>query len=75
MLLKGNLPPEITSYDNILPRSYLIYIFELELVLFASSLILGDPFMMLPPAPKVCFSWGTNFVGKIYRGIALNGGD
>ena len=30
--------------------------------------------MMLPPAPKVCFSWGTNFVGKIYRGIVLHGG-
>ena len=23
---------------------------------------------------KKCFSWGTNFMGKIFRGIDLNGG-
>ena len=29
--------------------------------------------MMSPPPPKVCFSWGKNFAGKIYRGIVLHG--
>ena len=73
MLLKGNLPPKINSYDNILPRSYLLYIFEFQLVLLAFSLILGDTFMV-SPHPQVYFSWRTNLVGKIYRGIVLNGG-
>ena len=49
MLLKGNLPPKINSYGNILSRNYLSYIFEFQLVPFAFSLILGDPFMVSPP--------------------------
>ena len=47
MPLKGNLPPKM--YD-ILPRNYLSYIFELQLVLLAFSLILGDAFMVSPPS-------------------------
>ena len=74
MLLKGNLPPKINSYGNILPRSYLLYIFEFQIVLFAFSLILGDPFMVPSPTAKVCFSWEANFVGKIYSGIVLHNG-
>ena len=79
MLLKGN-PPKINSYGNILPRSYLLYIFEFQLVFFAFSLVFGDPFRLSTPPPpplsslKVCFLWGTNFVGKIYREIVLHGG-
>ena len=51
----------INSYGNILPRSYL-YIFAFQLVLFHG-------------VSSLCFSWGTNFVGKIYRGIVLHGGN
>ena len=68
MLLQGNLPPEINGYDkklsfirSILPRSCLLYIFEFQLV------------NLLSP-PKVCFSWGTNFMGKIYREVVLHAG-
>ena len=67
MLLKGNLPPKINSYGNILSRNYLSYIFEFQLVPFAFSLILGDPFMVSPPPlsmemgdffPKIAFHRG-----------------
>ena len=83
MLLKGNLPPKMFSYGNILSRNYLSYIFKFQLVPFAFSLILGDPFMVFPSPlkygeggffPKNAFDGGTNFVGKIYRGIVLDGG-
>ena len=74
MMLKGKLPPKINSYGNILP-SYLLYIFEFQLVLFAFSLYFGRPFyrVSFPTPPKVCFSWGTNFARKIYRRIVLHG--
>ena len=64
MLLKGNLPIKIDSYGNILPRSYYLYIFEFQLVLFHG---VSSPL-------KVCFSRGANFVEKIYRRIFLHGG-
>ena len=50
MLLKGNLPLKMHIYDNILRRNYLSYIFEFQLVPFAFSPILEDPFK-LPPLP------------------------
>ena len=59
-----------------------IIIFEFQLVLFVFSLVLGDPFMVSPPTPllkrgrhfsKKYFSWGTDFVGKIYKGVVLHG--
>ena len=83
MLLKENLPPKMCSYDNMLPRNYLSYIFEFQLVTFAFSLILGDPFMVSPPPLKYgerdfflknAFHGRTNFVGKAYKGIVLHGG-
>ena len=58
MLLEGNLPPKINSYSNIFPRNYLSYIFESQLLPFAFSRILGDPFMV-SPAP---FSLGDLFM-------------
>ena len=89
MLLRGNFPPKINSYVNILWRNYLSYLFEFQLVPFAFIVILRDPFMVSPPPKKYdewlgegggalfykkCFSRGTNFVGKIYRRIVLRGG-
>ena len=70
MLLKGNLPPKIISYGNILPRSYLLYIFEFQLVPFAFSLILGYSLMVSPPSLKYAFcggqiSWGR-FIGALF---------
>ena len=59
MLVKGNLSPKFNSYGNMLP-SYLLYIFEFQLVFFAFSLL--------------CFSRGINFAGKIYRQIVLHDG-
>ena len=54
---------------NILPR-YLSYIFKLQLVLSAFSLILGEPFLVsLSPLSKK-----EKFVGKIYREIVLHEG-
>ena len=53
MLLKGNFPPKFYNYSNIFPRNYLSYIFEFQLVPFAFSLILGDPFMESPTTPKI----------------------
>ena len=59
-----------------------IIIFEFQLVPFVFSLMLGDLFMVSPPTPllktgrlfsKKYFSWGTNFVGEIYKGIVLHG--
>ena len=83
MLLKGILPLKMYSYGNILPRNYLPYIFEFQLVLFPFSLILGNPFMVSPSPlkygrgdyfPKMLFMWGggANFVGEIYRVIVLH---
>ena len=70
-------------FDNILPRNDLSYIFEFQLVPFTFSLILGDRYMMSPHPLKYgeerffsrkCFSWGKNYLGKIYREIVLHGG-
>ena len=67
IVLIGNLPPKMYSYNNILPRNYLLYSFEFQLVPFAFSLIMGDPFMVSPSPRKYgegqffsneCFSWG-----------------
>ena len=86
MLLKENLSPKMYSYGNILPRIYLSYIFEFELVPFYFSLILGDSFMMSPPSHEVwgkgrenfflknSFHGAINFMGKIYSGIVLHFG-
>ena len=82
MLLKGNSPSKNVQLWWYLARK-LSLIFEFQLVPFAFSLILGEPFMVSPPPPKEwggglfskkCFSGGKNFMGKIYRGIALHGG-
>ena len=61
---------------NILPRNYLSHRFEFQLVPFAFSVILGDHFMVNGGEffQKKYFYVGTNFVGKIYRGIVLHGG-
>ena len=48
MMLEGNFPPEMYSYGNVLPRNYLSYIFQFQLVPFTFSLVLGDPFMVFP---------------------------
>ena len=50
MLLKGNFLPKMHTDENILRRNYLSYIFEFQLVPFAFSPILEDPFK-LPPLP------------------------
>ena len=82
MLLKGNFLPKMHTDENILRRNYLSYIFEFQLVPFAFSPILEDPFK-LPPLPYSMgrgdffpnpFHGGTNVVGKIYRGIFYLGG-
>ena len=49
MLPKGNPPPKINIYGNILPRSHLLHIFEFQLVVFAFNLTLGDLLMESPP--------------------------
>ena len=46
MLLKGNIPLKINSYGKIMPRNYISYIFDFQIVPFALSLILGEPFMV-----------------------------
>ena len=84
MLLKGNPPPKLYSYGNILPRNYVSYIFEFQLVPFDFSLTLGDPFMVSPSplkyeegglfSEKTLFMGGDNFVWKIYRRIVLHEG-
>ena len=85
MMLTGNLPPKTYSYSNILPRIYLSYSFEFQLVLFAFSLIMGDPFMVSSslrkygegqffPTNAFHGGRGRNFVRTIYRGIVLDGG-
>ena len=62
MLLKGNLPPELYSYGNMLSINYISYIFEFQLVLFAFSFILVDPFMVSPcPNPHRAKERGTFF--------------
>ena len=77
MLLKGNLPPKMYSYGNILARNYLSYIFEFQIVYFAFSLILGDPFMVSPsllknkdgrPFSKKDFSWGNKILRRKFVG-------
>ena len=73
MLLKGNLPPKINSYGNILPGSYLLYVFEFQLVLIAFSFILGDPFMVSPP-PQYAFHGGQFLWGKFIGGLFYMGG-
>ena len=68
-----------------LPRNDRSFIFESQLVPFAFSLILGDPFMVSLSFPlnygtgglfskKNAFYWRTNFAGKIYREIVLHAG-
>ena len=62
---------------NILPRNYLSYAFEFQLVPFAFSLTLGGPFMVKGEGDffkKNPFYVGTNIMGKIYRGIVLHRG-
>ena len=52
---------------NILPRNYLSYIFEFQLVPFVFSLILGDPFMVKGGGTffkKMLFMWGQILLGK-----------
>ena len=72
----------LQKYAISLPRNYLSFIFEFQL-LFPFSLILGDPFMVLPKygkggggrlLPINAFHGGKNFVCKIYREIVLHGG-
>ena len=72
MLLKGNLPPKMY---NILPRNYLSYTFEFQLVLFVIRFILGDPFTLSPPKVwdffrKNAFHGGqilwVKFIGKLF---------
>ena len=48
ILLKRNLPRKMYSYENILPRNYLSYIFEFQLFPFPFSLISGDSLMVSP---------------------------
>ena len=56
----------------ILPRKLSSYIFAFQLLPFAFSLILRDPFMeMADFFPKSNFHKGSNFVGKICREIAM----
>ena len=61
---------------NILPRNYLLYIFEFQLAPFPFSLILGDLFMVKEWNffQKNDFHVEKNFVGKMYREIVLHGG-
>ena len=79
MLLKGNPPPKLYSYGNILPRNFLSYIFEFQLVPFDFSLTLEDPFMVsLSPlkygegelfSKKTLFMGGQYLCGKFIGGL------
>ena len=71
MLLKGNIPLKINSYGKIMPRNYISYIFEFQIVPFALSLILGDPFMvsLLP----LTYGEGGIFPNVFHRGQVLRG--
>ena len=51
----------------------LSFIVEFQLVPFAFSLILGDPFMASPPSPKV-WGRGTFFQEKLFMGEQILGG-
>ena len=75
MLLKKDLPPKMYSYGNILPRNYLSYIFEFQLVPFAFNLISGDSLFMSGGTffQKMLFMrgqilWRKFIVGLFYTG-------
>ena len=62
---------------NILPRNYLSYIFDFELVPFALSLILRDPFMLKGgetfSEKKKCFLCGEKLCGENLKGNCSTG--
>ena len=73
MLLKENPPSKNVQVFQYLAKKF-PFMLEFQLVPFAFSFILGDPFIVSPPhikfwegglLSKKNFSWGTNFLEKI----------
>ena len=80
MGFEGNLPPEIYSYGNILPRNYYIWVSTSS---FCFQSYVGRPFHGVPPSPtsyregdffpKNTFHWGQILWGKFVGGLFYMG--